>query len=86
LHSFGEIACQEKDQRVRVPVTFRSAVMKAYIITTGTIFGLLVIAPIWGVIVEGPPVAKNPLYVFMIVASAALSIWARRAWRAVPRS
>jgi hypothetical protein len=60
--------------------------MKAHIITTGTIFGLLVIAQIWGVIVEGPPVAKYPVYVFTIVASAALSIWAQRAWRAVPRS
>ena len=37
--------------------------MKAYLITTGTVFGLLVAAHVWRVIEEGSRVAKDPWFV-----------------------
>jgi hypothetical protein len=35
--------------------------MKRYVITTGVVFGLLVVVHIWRVVEEGPAVAKDPL-------------------------
>ncbi|MBC7975526.1 MAG: hypothetical protein H7138_11130 [Myxococcales bacterium] len=57
--------------------------MKAYVTTTGVVFGLLTVAHIWRVIEEGPHLAKDPWYVLITVAAAALSVWA---WRLLPRS
>ena len=33
--------------------------MKPYVITTGTVFGLIVVAHIWRAVVEGPGIAKD---------------------------
>ena len=57
--------------------------MKAYVMTTGTVFGLLTLAHIWRVIVEGPHLATEPWYVLITVAAASLSLWA---WRLLLRS
>ena len=51
--------------------------MRAYVATTGVVFGLLTLAHIWRVIAEGPNVA-NPGFLLITLAAAALSIWA---WR-----
>jgi hypothetical protein len=60
--------------------------MKAYVMTTGAVFGLLTLAHIWRVIEEGAHLAKQPWYVLITVATAALSLWAwRLLWR-LPRS
>jgi hypothetical protein len=60
--------------------------MKAYVITTGAVFGLLTLAHIWRVIEEGPRLATQPWYVLITVAAAALCLWALRLlWRS-PRS
>jgi len=57
--------------------------MKAYVMTTGAVFGLLTLAHIWRVIEEGPNLAKDPWYVLITVATAALCLWAvRLLWRA----
>lgn len=50
--------------------------MKAYLITTGTLFGLLALAHIWRVIEEGAHLAKEPWYVLATVVAAAMSLWA----------
>jgi uncharacterized membrane protein len=50
--------------------------MKAYVMTTGAVFGLLTLAHIWRVIEEGPHLATAPWYILITVAAAALSIWA----------
>ena len=50
--------------------------MKAYVITTGLVFGLLAVLHIWRVIVEGTQLARNPWWVLITAAAAALSIWA----------
>jgi len=51
--------------------------MKAYVLTTGAIFGLLTVAHIWRVIVE-PHLATDPSYILITVAAAALCVWACR--------
>ena len=60
--------------------------MKAYVITTGAVFGLLVVAHIWRAIEEGPRLAKDPFYIVITIASAALCFWAWRVLRQMPRS
>jgi dolichyl-phosphate-mannose--protein O-mannosyl transferase len=60
--------------------------MKAYVMTTGAVFGLLVVAHIWRVIGENPALAKDPFYVVITIAAAALCFWAWRLLRLMPRS
>ncbi len=46
--------------------------------TTGAVFALLVVAHIWRMIEEGPHLLKDPWYVLITIAAAALSLWAFR--------
>jgi hypothetical protein len=55
--------------------------MKAYLITTGIIFGLITIAHVWRVFDEGSRLATDPLFVLLTFASAGFSVWAWRLWR-----
>lgn len=57
--------------------------MKAYIITTGAIFGLLTIAHLLRVVLENRHLATDPVFILFTLASAALSFWA---WMALRRS
>jgi hypothetical protein len=52
--------------------------MKAYLITTGTVFGLVTLAHMWRAFVEGPHLATDPVFVLLTVATAALCFWAFR--------
>jgi hypothetical protein len=55
--------------------------MKVYVMTTGVVFGLITLAHIWRAGVE-PHLATEPWYIFLTVATAALSLWAMRlVWR-----
>lgn len=57
--------------------------MKAYVITTGAIFGLLTLAHIWRVIAEGTHLATEPAYILFTLGAAILCLWAcRLLWRA----
>ena len=49
--------------------------MKAYVMTTGAVFGLLTLAHIWRA-VEERHLATDPWYILITVASAGLCIWA----------
>lgn len=60
--------------------------MKAYVMTTGAVFGLIVVAHIWRVIEEGSALAKDPLYIVLTIAAAALCLWAWRVLRLMSRS
>jgi len=60
--------------------------MKAYVLTTGAVFGLLVVAHIWRVVEEGPALAKEPSYIAITLAAAALCLWAWRLLRVMSRS
>jgi hypothetical protein len=63
-----------------------SGTVRAYLIVTGVVFGLLSLAHVWRVIEEGPQLMTNVPWVLITVASAALCIWAcRLLWRS-PRS
>ncbi len=52
--------------------------MKAYVMTTGAVFGLLTLAHIWRVVEEGSHVATDPWYILITVAAATLCLWACR--------
>ena len=60
--------------------------MKVYLITTGTVFGLIAAAHVWRVIEEGPRLATDPWFVLLTVAAAALRLWAWRLLRLLSRS
>ena len=60
--------------------------MKAYVMTTGAVFGLLVVAHVWRVFEEGPHLARDPWYIAITAAAAALCLWACRVLRLTPRS
>ena len=56
--------------------------MRAYVTTTGVIFGLLVLVHVWRAIAEAPRLATDPLYVAVTLIAAALCAWAARlVWR-----
>lgn len=50
--------------------------MKAYIIITGIVFGLLVVAHVWRAIAEGPQILHQPWFDVITLAAAALFVWA----------
>jgi hypothetical protein len=56
--------------------------MRAYLITTGAVFGLLVVAHVWRIIGESRALARDPAYLAITLACAALGLWAARLlWR-----
>jgi len=59
--------------------------MKAYVIITGAIFGLLTIAHILRVVLENRHLAAEPGYILITLASAGLCIWAWRVLRRLHR-
>jgi tellurite resistance protein TehA-like permease len=60
--------------------------MKAYIITTGAVFGLIVLAHIWRAVEEGSRMAKDPGFIVLTLFAAALFIWAVTLVRPMRRS
>jgi hypothetical protein len=54
--------------------------MKAYVLTTGVIFGLLTIAHIARVVMERQ-LATDPIFIVFTLLSAALCFWAWRVFR-----
>jgi hypothetical protein len=55
--------------------------MKAYVMTTGAVFGLITLAHILRIVAEGPRLALEPFFVLMTVLSTALFLWAWRVLR-----
>ena len=55
--------------------------MKAYLITTGALFGVLTLVHLLRILVEDPHLATDPVYVLITAAAAALCIWAWRLLR-----
>ena len=60
--------------------------MKAYIITTGAVFGLLTVAHIWRVLAAEPHLAKDPFFVVITIIAASLCVWSCRLLRLSSRS
>ena len=55
--------------------------MKAYVMTTGAVFCLLVILHVWRVIAEGMHQAADPFFALSTLISVALTVWAWRVLR-----
>jgi hypothetical protein len=60
--------------------------MRAYVTTTGVLFGVLTLVHIWRAIVEGPHLATDPSYILITLASAGLCVWAWRLLRGSPKA
>ena len=50
--------------------------MKAYVVTSGSIFGLIVLAHLLRIVAEGSHVARDPVFLLLTLAAASLSFWA----------
>jgi predicted Co/Zn/Cd cation transporter (cation efflux family) len=50
--------------------------MKAYVITTGVIFGLITVAHLLRFVAEGSRLVTEPVFILLTVLSAALCVWA----------
>ena len=61
--------------------------MKAYLITTGALFGLLASAHVWRTFAEWPRLAQDPWFMLegpgIGAVAAALAVWAWRLHRAL---
>jgi protein-S-isoprenylcysteine O-methyltransferase Ste14 len=57
--------------------------MRAYLISTGALFGLITVAHLWRIVDESPRFATDPWYLLLTAAAAALCLWA---WRLLRRS
>ncbi len=60
--------------------------MKAYLITTGTVFGLITLAHFWRIYLEGSQRATDPVFVALTLLTAALCFWAFRLLKQLPRA
>jgi hypothetical protein len=60
--------------------------MKAYIITTGAVFGLITLAHLLRFVMEGTHLVKEPVYILLTVLAAALCVWACLLLRRFARS
>ena len=52
--------------------------MRAYLVTTGTVFGLITAAHVWRVLVESRALARDPWFLLVTFLAAALCLWAVR--------
>lgn len=59
--------------------------MRAYVVTTGALFGLIALAHILRIVSESGALASDPWFVLLTILSASLCIWAWRVFRTLPR-
>jgi hypothetical protein len=60
--------------------------MKAYLITTGTVFGLITLAHLLRIIAEGRHLMTDPWFVLLTLVTGTLCLWACRLLRLTTRS
>jgi hypothetical protein len=60
--------------------------VKAYLATTGAVFGLVTLAHLWRIVDEWPRWATEPWYLLLTLAAAVLAVWAWRLFRLPPRN
>ena len=58
--------------------------MRAYLWTTGAVFGLVTLAHVWRMLAERPGLAAEPFYLLITLAAAGLAFWAWRLLRRLP--
>jgi hypothetical protein len=59
--------------------------MKSYVMTTGSLFGLLVLVHVWRIVEEGTHLATDPWYILVTAASGGFCVWAWRLLRLMSR-
>jgi hypothetical protein len=59
--------------------------VKAYVITTGTVFALIVAAHIWRAAAEGWGLLKSPVFLVTTTLAAAIVLWAWRVLKGLSR-
>jgi hypothetical protein len=59
--------------------------MKAYLVITSMVFGLITVAHIWRIIVENPHLMVEPWFVLLTLFAAGLCAWALRLLWRLPR-
>jgi hypothetical protein len=57
--------------------------VRAYVATTGAVFGLLTLVHIWRIMVEGVGPARDPRFILLTLLAAGLALWA---WRVLRQS
>jgi len=60
--------------------------MRAYVATTGVLFGLLAMVHVWRMVAESPSVATDPWVLLSTIVAAALCLWSWRLLRRPVRS
>ena len=60
--------------------------MKAYLITTATVFGLIAVAHIWRIVGESTALLREPWFVLLTALAAGLCLWALRLLRSTSMS
>ena len=60
--------------------------MKAYVITSGVIFGLVAVAHVLRMIAEGAHVTGNPWFLLITAVATGLAVWALSLLRGQARS
>ena len=60
--------------------------MKSYLLTTGVIFALIVVAHVLRIMAEGPKLLLQPVFALTSILSVGLALWAWRLFRRLPLS
>jgi hypothetical protein len=60
--------------------------MRAYVITTGTIFGLIAAAHVARILDEGTRLLTEPFFMVLTLLAAGMAAWAWRVFQALPRA
>ena len=55
--------------------------MRSYLLTSGTIFGLIVLAHLSRILAEGAHLARDPWWILITLVAAGLCVWAFRLLR-----
>ena len=60
--------------------------MRAYVMITGAVFGLIALAHLLRMILEGRHVATDPIFILLTIVAGSLCFWAWRLVRSSSRS
>lgn len=49
--------------------------LRAYLVTTASVFGLIVVAHVLRLVLEGPQLARDPGFILLTLAAGAFGVW-----------
>ena len=71
----------DKPRHIELFTSLEGMAMKAYVMTSGAIFALLVIAHLWRAAVEGARMYTDPAFIIVSIVAVAMTAWAWRVLR-----